>query len=144
MLKLKWSDINFSSRLITIQALNSKTLNRRQLALTQRLYNELLVLWEISNKNLDSLVFGIADNVRKSFSSACKVAGIKEGGIDGLTLHCLRHTAATRLVKGNLPIQMVGRILGHTQPQTTYRYLSANDETLFQAAAILESTQKAD
>jgi integrase len=65
----------------------------------------------------------------------------KHGGIDGLTLHSLRHTAATRLVKGNLPIQMVGRILGHTQPQTTYRYLSANDETLFQAASILESVQ---
>ena len=79
-----------------------------------------------SNQDLDSLVFGITDNVRKSFSSACKVADIKEGGIDGLTLHFLRYTAATRLVKGQLPIQMVERILGHTQPQITYRYLFCN------------------
>jgi integrase len=114
----------------------------RQLALTQRFYDELSILWGNSDKNPESLVFGITDNVRKSFSSACKLAGIKEGGIDGLTLHCLRHTAATRLVKGQLPIQMVGRILGHTQPQTTYRYLSANDETLRQAASILESIQE--
>jgi integrase len=90
---------------------------------------------------LNSIVFGVTDNVRKSFSSACKIAGIKEGGIEGLTLHSLRHSAATRLVKGQLPIQMVGRILGHTQPQTTYRYLSANDETLHQAATIFESIQ---
>jgi integrase len=141
MLKLKWADVDFKSRLITINALNTKTLRTRQLALTQRLLDELLFLWKQSKKQLDSVVFGINDNVRKSFSSACKEAGIKEGGITGLTLHSLRHTAATRLVKGQLPIQIVGRILGHTQPQTTYRYLSANEETLYQAATILDSIQ---
>ena len=52
-----------------------------------------------------------------------------------------RHTAATRLVKGHLPLQMVSRILGHSQPQTSYRYLSAVAETATQAAAILEELQ---
>lgn len=142
MLKLKWKDVDFELRLITIQALNTKTLKKRQVAITQRLYAELTILWKNSDKNFDSLVFGITDNVRKSFSSACKMTGIKEGGIDGLTLHSLRHSAATRLLKGQMPIQMVGRILGRSQPQTTYRYLSANDETLRQAASILESIQE--
>jgi hypothetical protein len=40
-----------------------------------------------------------------------------------------------------MPIQMVGRILAHQNPQTTYRYLSANEETLYQASEILESYQ---
>ena len=40
-----------------------------------------------------------------------------------------------------MPLQMVGRILGHSQPQTTYRYLSADTETAAQAAAILEGFQ---
>ncbi len=79
---------------------------------------------------------------RKSFQTACKIAGIKTGGLDGLVTHSLRHSAATRLLKGKMPIQLVGRILGHQQPQTTYRYLSANDETLRQAASILESIQE--
>lgn len=141
MMKLKWSDVNFLARLITIRALNTKTLKTRQVAITQRLNDELLNLWEASNKKLDSKVFGISDNVRNSFSSVCKIAEIKEGGMDGLTLHSLRHTAATRLVKGQMPIQLVGRVLGHTQPQTTYRYLSADSETLYQASEILESFQ---
>jgi integrase len=141
MLKLQWKDVDFEKRLITIQALNTKTLKKRQVAITKRLFEEFLRLWNESNKDLNSIVFGISDNVRKSFSSACKIAGIKEGGIEGLTLHVLRHSAATRLVKGHLPIQMVGRILGHQNPQTTYRYLSANDETLRQAATIFESLQ---
>lgn len=142
MLKLVWRDVNLEQRIITIQALNTKTLKMRQVAITQRFYDELIRLWENSDKNLDSLVFNITDNVRRSFSTACKIAGIKEGGIDGLTLHCLRHSAATRLVNGQLPIQMVSRILDHSLPQTTYRYLSANDETLRQAASIFEAIQQ--
>lgn len=139
MLLLRWKDVNLDKRLITIQALNTKSLRSRKIAITSSLLDELFDLWEKSDKHPDTFVFGIRDNVRKSFSSACKEAGIKEGGIDGLTLHSLRHSVATRLVKGNLPIQIVGRILGHSQPQTTYRYLTANEETLHQAASILDS-----
>ncbi len=40
-----------------------------------------------------------------------------------------------------MPIQMVGRILSHQDPITTYRYLSVNDETLREAATIFESIQ---
>jgi integrase len=142
MLKLKWCDIDFEERLITIQALNTKSLQRRTVAIPKRLYDELIHLWDKSDKELNSSVFGIKDNVRKSFSAACKEAGIIEGGIHGLNLHSLRHTVATRLVKGQLPIQLVGRILGHTQPQTTYRYLTADNETTRKAASILESFQE--
>jgi hypothetical protein len=31
--------------------------------------------------------------------------------------------------------------LSHQNPQTTYRYLTANDETLYQAASILDAVQ---
>jgi integrase len=91
-----------------------------------------------SNKDLLDEVFPVKD-FRKSFQTACRIAGTKTGGIDGIVTHRLRHSTATRLVKGKMPIRMVGRILGHQQPQTTYRYLSDNDETLYQACEILES-----
>jgi integrase len=141
MLKLTWQFVDFQNRIITIEGITTKTLQTRQVAITQRLYDELQKLWANSNKMPNSLVFGITDNVRKSFESACNDAGIPHGGICGITLHSLRHSAATRLVNGNLPIQMVGRILGHTQPQTTYRYLTANNETLRNAASIFEAIQ---
>jgi integrase len=141
MLKLHWTDVCFVTRMITFRALNTKTLKSRSVAMTNRLYGELAALWESSNKDLRSRVFGISDNVRHSFKSACKEAEIKHGGIDGMTIHSLRHTAATRLVQGQMPIQMVGRILGHTQVNTTYRYLSANAEIAQQAAAIFDALQ---
>lgn len=139
MLKLRWRSVCFATRIITIEGLTTKTLKMRQVAMTERLYQELRALWESSRENTGARVFGIRNNVRKSFASACKVAGIKSGGIDGLNIHSLRHTAATRLVKGQMPLQMVGRILGHSQPQTTYRYLSADAETAVQAAKVLET-----
>lgn len=140
-LKLCWRSVCFDSRIITIEGMTTKTLKTRQVMMPERLHTELLALWEASSMDLNERVFGITDNVRKSFASACEIAGIKHGGLDGLTLHSLRHTAATRLVQGGMPLQLAGRILGHSQVNTTYRYLSANTQTLAQAAAIFEAIQ---
>jgi integrase len=143
-LKLCWRYVCFETRVITIEGMTTKTLKTRQIMMTERLHRELAALWEASSMDSNERVFGIADNVRKSFASACEIAGIKHGGIDGLTLHSLRHTAATRLVQGGMPLQLAGRILGHSQVNTTYRYLSANNDTLAQAASILEAFQTND
>jgi integrase len=140
-LKLCWRSVCFTTRLITIEGMTTKTLKTRQVAMTERMYEELSALWEASGKEPDARVFGITNNVRKSFASACEIAGIKHGGLFGLTLHSLRHTAATRLVKSGMNPQIAGRLLGHSQPQTTYRYLSADAETAVQAAAIMEAIQ---
>ena len=51
------------------------------------------------------------------------------------------HRAATRLVQSGMNQQLAGRLLGHSQPQTTYRYLSADIETARQAARMLEALQ---
>jgi integrase len=140
-LKLRWRSVCFDSGVISIEATTTKTLRSRQVVMTDRLYGELAALYESSIKDADANVFSITNNVRKSFASVCNVAGIKHGGIDGLTLHNLRHTAATRLVQSGMNPQLAGRLLGHSQPQTTYRYLSADIETARQAARILEALQ---
>jgi site-specific recombinase XerD len=50
----------------------------------------------------------------------------------------LRHTAATRLIQQGLSLQEVGRILGHTQASTTYRYLNIDAETTQRAADAID------
>jgi integrase len=47
-------------------------------------------------------------------------------GLADLRFHDLRHTAATRLVSCHISLPEVGRVLGHTKPQTTYRYTNLN------------------
>jgi Phage integrase family len=89
--------------------------------------------YELSNKDPDVLVFGIKDNFKKSFGAARSEAGLTD-----VRLHDLRHTHATRLVAAHIPLGEVGRVLGHTQPSTTYRYVNANRETARRAAAALD------
>ena len=91
-------------------------------------------LYEQSTKDPDALVFGIRDNFKKSFNAARGKAGLPD-----VRLHDLRHTHATRLVAAHIPLGEVGRVLGHTQPSTTYRYVNANYETARRAAAALDS-----
>lgn len=134
ILGLKWSDLDFDDRVLTIRAFNTKTMKERQVSLTTRLMLELEKLWNASPKIKDELVFGFTNNVKKSFTSVRTKAGLPD-----IRFHDLRHTAATRLVAAHLPLPEVGRVLGHTQPNTTYRYVNANIETTRRAAAALDA-----
>lgn len=130
---LKWKNIDLDEGVITIDAYHTKTMKSRQIAMTARLTKELLVLYEKPTVDPNDLVFGIIDNVKRSFDFVRKLAGLAD-----LRFHDLRHTAATRLVSQHLPLSEVGRVLGHTQANTTYRYVNANLETAKRAALLLD------
>lgn len=51
-------------------------------------------------------------------------------GLDGVRVHDLRHTFASHLVSGGESLPIVGRLLGHTNPQTTQRYAHLADDPL--------------
>lgn len=55
-------------------------------------------------------------------------------GLDDVRIHDLRHTFASNAVSSGMPIQMVGRLLGHTQIQTTMRYAHLADDPVKRAA----------
>jgi len=57
-----------------------------------------------------------------------------EAGLDDVRIHDLRHTYASNAVANGMPIQMVGKLLGHTQLQTTMRYAHLADEPVLRAA----------
>ncbi|WBL33078.1 tyrosine-type recombinase/integrase [Sinirhodobacter sp. HNIBRBA609] len=55
-------------------------------------------------------------------------------GLDDVRIHDLRHTYASNAVSSGMPIQMVGRLLGHSQIQTTMRYAHLADDPVKRAA----------
>jgi integrase len=137
ILSLRWRNIDFDEKVITVEAFNTKTMQTRQVAMTTRLERELWSLYQSSNGDKNTLVFGITDNVKRSFDGARKEVGLAD-----VRFHDLRHTAATRLVSKHIPISEVGRVLGHSQPSTTYRYVNANLETVRRAASALDEFQR--
>jgi len=50
--------------------------------------------------------------------------------IDDARIHDLRHTFASLLVSGGASLEMIGKLLGHTQMQTTQRYAHLLDAPL--------------
>jgi len=57
------------------------------------------------------------NNIRKSFATA-----LKKAGIDDFKFHDLRHTFASTLLRSGEPLHKVQRLLGHTTPTMTQRY----------------------
>ena len=134
ILKMRWKDVDFENSMIIIQSFNAKTQRERKVAMTARLASELEQLWKASDQDSEALVFGITDDVKRSFSSARAEAGLPD-----VRFHDLRHTVATRLVSRHIELAEVGKLLGHNQPSTTYRYVNPNEQTARLAAEALES-----
>ena len=66
----------------------------------------------------------------------------KVAGLEDVRIHDLRHTFASEAVMGSESLPMVGRILGHTQAQTTARYAHLADDPLQRASERIASSLK--
>lgn len=58
----------------------------------------------------------------------------EQAGLEDYRLHDNRHTHASHLVSSGLSLEIVGRLLGHTNPLTTMRYAHLADDPLRAAA----------
>lgn len=134
LLKLRWHDVNFPMRLITITAMNSKTSKERKIGMTQRVFEELETLWNKSPQDPDILVFGIKDNFQNGFTNILKEARIEE-----FRFHDIRHTAITRMVNAGLPPIEIMKVSGHTQWTTFARYVNPNEDTVKKIADVLSA-----
>lgn len=134
IISLQWKHVDLIGRLIRIEAFNTKTMRARTVPMTERLAAELHRLYEQSTGDSEGQVFISRGWLQNILKRACKDASIED-----FRLHDCRHTCATRLVQGGLPLTEVARILGHTTLTMTYRYTNTDDTTLARAAAILEA-----
>ena len=86
---------------------------------------------------------GCMINLRKSWIKVCEQAGLKS-----VRLHDLRHTAASIAVSQGASLPIIGRLLGHTQTQTTQRYAHVDSDPALLAAnaigAVIENALKLD
>jgi integrase len=96
---LRWRDVDLENGLLNIQAFHTKTMKERQVAITTRLALELERLKVSVPDNSDTLVFGIIDNVKRSFTAARSKAGLKD-----VRFHDLRHGGNASCRRSHPPV----------------------------------------
>lgn len=63
----------------------------------------------------------------------------KRAGFPDLRIHDLRHSFASIAVASGMSLPMIGKLLGHSQPQTTARYAHLADDPVKHAASLIGS-----
>jgi integrase len=64
----------------------------------------------------------------------------RRAGLDGVRLHDLRHNFAAFGAGGGMGLPIIGKLLGHTQPQTTARYAHLDADPLRRASDTIGAT----
>lgn len=85
------------------------------------------------------LVFTWQDGrgVGLSYASKAFARAVTEAGVRRYSLHALRHTYATQLLRAGTPVHTVSKLLGHataTQTLNTYAHVNPGDESAAAAA----------
>jgi site-specific recombinase XerD len=115
---LRWSDINFDQRILTVA--RSKHGGTRYVALNDAAIAALLTAQ--SQNNGKAAVFLNCNgeplvSPRKWFEPC-----VKDAGLENFSWHCLRHTFASRLVMAGADLRTVQELMGHKTIQMTVRY----------------------
>ncbi len=133
LLLLKWSNIDFESNIITVEATNTKNRKKKRIPINSSL-RKLLLEQKLKTGfspyiflNPEGKAYLGTFSLTTCFENACGRAGIK-----GLRFHDLRHTAATRMIEAGASIVAVSKILGHSNLAMTMRY-SHPDNSLKEA-----------
>jgi integrase len=125
LLKLRWSNVDFD--LNTINFTETKTNKDRSVPMDTIVRDALLKLREQAGSA--EYVFTNPDtgtrytDIKKSFSAACR-----EAGITNFTFHDLRHTFGTRLADAGVDVVKIKELMGHSSIVTTMRYIHATDQ----------------
>lgn len=144
MLRLEWSRVDLKNNLIHLAGVNTKNGKRRSVPLNQEARQALLnrarfraehcpkSTWVFANK--DGARIG---SVKRSFTTACKLAGIVD-----FRIHDQRHTCASWLVSAGQPLTAVRDLLGHSTVKMTERYAHLSPENVRQAVGVLDDVSR--
>ncbi|MBI1282530.1 MAG: tyrosine-type recombinase/integrase [Anaerolineaceae bacterium] len=122
---LRWQDIDFERRTITIaprEGWTTKTRRGRTVNVHETL-NDFLKNYREKHGQKSELVLDLStDAIKKRFRRLVGFAGLPAKGDDKVTPHTLRHTYASHLVMNGTPLFNVANLLGHSNTETTRLY----------------------
>lgn len=132
LLSLDWSNIDLENKLIHIRnsdSFQTKTGKERIVPMNEKVY---VIIQRQPTRFIKGLLFindkkvkYNVDYISKQFKTALRNTNLDKY----IHLHSLRHSFASNLAKQGISLFQIGKLLGHTKPQTTmiYSHISPND-----------------
>ncbi|WP_332751854.1 tyrosine-type recombinase/integrase [Hydrogenophaga sp.] len=132
---LAWKQVDLKNKVIHL--FRSKVDNESILHMTNRVFEVLTRRRENTLSNV-KYVFQAEDGTARKYSPKAFRSAIKRAGIEGATIHTIRHTFASKLVQAGVSLQELQDLLGHASVTTSaiYAHLVPN-QAAARAAAIL-------
>lgn len=131
--KLKWEWIDWNKNTITIPISNSKT-NIEQTIYIHNDLRKALLEWQGSVLRVGNVFRPINSGcINQKLKDYIKKIGINP---EGACVHSFRHSVATMVYKAH-GLKVAQQFLGHSNPQTTLKYLHTNDDEVKQAVSAL-------
>jgi integrase len=136
--RLEWARVDFARGLIHVT--DTKNGRDRDVPMSGAVR---ALLFELHARRRAELVFPrrgdletpISDNhVREVFQLACK-----DAGVEGLTFHDLRHTAASRMAEAGAHIVDIKAVLGHADISMTARYAHSSLDGVRRAVELIQT-----
>lgn len=133
VLEMRWGDIDLNRGIWRKPSSTTKQRRSHVVPLSEE-----AVVFLNSQSDLCAEKKGHADWVFPSKSSSGHLSDVKrewktlchQADISDARLHDLRHSYASLIVSNGGSLEMVGALLGHSQPQTTKRYAHLYDDPL--------------
>lgn len=143
ILKLERRHVNFTTRMITVPAENSKSGKDRRVPMNDVVLDLLKPYASTAGYIFGNDAGEPLKTIHEGFYGSCARArkdpeDPKDAGIQGLKFHDLRHTFATRFIARGGNIVNLSKILGHSSITITYeRYCHPSDDDLLREVQAL-------
>lgn len=128
--QLKWSDIDVDAG--EIRLWRTKTKTETIIHLTDRA-KEILVR-RINESNGETYVFPGKDGRSKKYTPKAVQNAFKRAGLDGFRTHDIRHSSASKLLRGGMSLYELSNLLGHSSIQMTQRYAHLEQSSVAEKA----------
>jgi integrase len=134
---LSWKDVDLDKK--TISLYRSKVKNESTLDMTTRVHQVLTRRFAGKSEH-QKYIFESKTGAARKYSPGAFRRACKRCGIEGITLHSLRHTFASRVVQAGLSLMEIQNLLGHASPITSLRYAHlAPNQASSKAVSILNT-----
>jgi len=135
LFRLDWRYVDLTNRRVTF--IQTKNGEDRTVRLCERAYATLKALGPKSSGPVFTFGGKALKGIKSSFDTAREKAGIED-----FRFHDLRHTFASRLVQGGVPLYNVMHLTGHKSLEMVQRYAHLSPEFQEAAIAVLDKRPK--